>query len=94
MNLIDGAEAAKHGAATIGIRPEHIDITADGPWQGTVGLTERLGSDTFLKVDVPALGLMTVRASGEVGLHHGDRVTLAPQSGKIHRFGTDGKALA
>ncbi|MBL9057483.1 MAG: ABC transporter ATP-binding protein, partial [Rhodobacteraceae bacterium] len=37
MNFITGAEAAKHGATTIGIRPEHVMI-GDGPWQGTVGL--------------------------------------------------------
>ena len=94
MNLIDGAEAAKHDATTIGVRPEHIDITDAGPWQGTVGLSEHLGSDTFLKVAVDGLGTITVRASGEVALHHGDRIGLAPQAGKIHRFGTDGKALA
>lgn len=53
MNLITGAEATRHGAATIGVRPEHLDIVADGPWQGVVGLSEHLGSDTFLKVAVP-----------------------------------------
>ena len=94
MNLIEGAEAARHQAATIGIRPEHLDITEGGPWQGTVGLTEHLGSDTFLKVTLDTGELLTVRANGEVALRHGDRVALAPQQGKIHRFGPDGKALA
>jgi multiple sugar transport system ATP-binding protein len=37
MNLIEGPEAAKHGAATIGVRPEHLDIGKDGLWHGTVG---------------------------------------------------------
>ena len=27
MNLIEGAPAAKHGAKTIGIRPEHLDVS-------------------------------------------------------------------
>ncbi len=94
MNLIDGAEAAKHGVATIGIRPEHLDVRADGPWQGDVVLSEHLGSDTFLKVDVQGIGMLTVRASGEVGARHGDRIGLAPQMEKLHRFGADGKALA
>ncbi|MEZ5754628.1 MAG: ABC transporter ATP-binding protein [Paracoccaceae bacterium] len=94
MNLIEGAEAARHQAATIGIRPEHLDIVEGGPWQGTVGLTEHLGSDTFLKVTLETGELLTVRANGEVGLRHGDRIALAPQQGKIHRFGADGKALA
>ena len=94
MNLITGAAAAEHGAATIGIRPEHLDITANGAWQGVVGLSEHLGSDTFLKVVVAGVGTLTVRGGGEVGLSHGDPVRLAPQPGKLHRFGADGKALA
>ncbi|OYU17435.1 MAG: sugar ABC transporter ATP-binding protein [Rhodobacteraceae bacterium PARR1] len=94
MNLIAGAEAAKHGATTIGVRPEHIDIAAGGPWSGTVGLSEHLGSDTFLKVEVDGIGTLNVRAGGEVNLRHGDRTSLAPQAGRIHRFGADGKALA
>jgi multiple sugar transport system ATP-binding protein len=93
MNLIEGAEAAKHGAATIGIRPEHIDIADDGPWKGTVGLAEHLGSDTFLKVTVDGLGILNVRASGEVGRHHGDSISLSPQADKIHRFNKDGRSM-
>jgi multiple sugar transport system ATP-binding protein len=94
MNLVTGAEAARHNATTIGVRPEHLDIVADGPWQGVVGLSEHLGSDTFLKVAVPGMEPITVRAGGELNLHHGDKIGLAPQPGKLHRFGADGKTLA
>ena len=61
--------------------------------QGTVGLAEHLGSDTFLKVEVPGVGTLTVRGGGEVGLHHGDTVRLAPQPDKLHRFGANGLAM-
>ena len=91
MNLIEGAEAAKHSAHTIGVRPEHITV-GDGPWEGTVGLSEHLGSDSFLKVAVDGIGTLTVRAPGEVQARHGDRVRLAP-AGKIHRFDANGLAL-
>jgi multiple sugar transport system ATP-binding protein len=94
MNLIEGAEAAKHGAATIGVRPEHIAVAADGPWAGIVGLSEHLGSDTFLKVGVEGVGVLTVRGGGEIAAHHGDRIRLMPDPAKIHRFGPDGKTLA
>ena len=94
MNLIGGAEAVKYGAATVGIRPEHLVIGDGGPWKGIVGLSEHLGSDTFLKVEVEGIGAMTVRAGGEVMLKHGDAVTLAPQAGKMLKFGADGKAQA
>ncbi len=92
MNFIEGAEAAKHGAHTLGIRPEHIDIAPDGPWKGRVGLCEHLGSDTFLKVDVEGVGQINVRASGEVALAFGDTVGLAPQPDKLHRFDEAGNA--
>jgi multiple sugar transport system ATP-binding protein len=91
MNLIEGPEAAKHDAHTIGIRPEHITV-GDGPWEGIVGLSEHLGSDSFIKVDVPGLGILNVRGPGELGVHHGDRIRLAP-AGKIHRFDDKGLAL-
>jgi multiple sugar transport system ATP-binding protein len=93
MNLIEGAEAAKHGAKTIGVRPEHIDV-GSGPWSGTVGLAEHLGSDTFLKVNAGDLGTLTVRAPGEVHVSHGDHINFGPQSGKVQRFGADGKNMA
>jgi multiple sugar transport system ATP-binding protein len=91
MNLIEGAEAAKHNAHTIGIRPEHITV-GEGPWEGVVGLSEHLGSDSFLKVTVDGLGDLTVRAPGEVHARHGDRIRLAP-AGKIHRFDANGLAI-
>ncbi len=94
MNLITGKAAEGHRAATIGIRPEHLDIAADGPWQGKVGLSEHLGSDTFLKVTVPGMEPLTVRAAGDLNLRPGDSIGLTPQAGRLHRFGNDGKALA
>ncbi len=94
MNFITGAEAAKHDCATLGVRPEHLDVVEGGPWQGVVGIAEHLGSDTFLRVHVEGIGDLTVRVSGEMGLHHGDRVSLAPQAGKLYRFDANGKAIA
>ncbi len=94
MNLIEGAEAAKHGAKTIGIRPEHLDISlTSGAWKATVSVSEHLGSDTFFHITTDGLGPMTVRTGGEVTASHGDTIWLTPQPDKIHRFGPDGKAL-
>jgi len=94
MNFIEGAEAAKHDATTIGIRPEHVTIGKDsGAWRGTVTVSEHLGSDTFLHVDTD-LGLMTVRSGGEVDVHHGDSVWLTPEADKLHRFDDKGLRIA
>ena len=94
MNLIEGAPAAKYGAHTIGIRPEHLDIsTSAGEWKGEVGVAEHLGADTFLHVHTDGLGTINVRADGEVPINHGDTVYLSPDPTKLHRFSPDGKAM-
>ncbi len=95
MNFLEGAEAAKHNVHTIGIRPEHIDVSTDsGMWQGTVGVAEHLGSDTFIHIHgIPGCDPMTVRASGDVNVKHGDTVYLTPQESQIHKFGADGLRL-
>ncbi|AZV77720.1 ABC transporter ATP-binding protein [Parasedimentitalea marina] len=92
MNLIEGAEAAKHNAHTIGIRPEHIDVSeTDGLWQGKVGVAEHLGSDTFFHVhDTGLADMITVRAPGEVNFKHGDRIHLTPRADQFHRFDAQG----
>jgi multiple sugar transport system ATP-binding protein len=92
MNLIGGAEAAKHDATTIGIRPEHIEISQDtGTWKGTVGVSEHLGSDTFFHVQCNASPEpITVRALGELSLHYGDEVWLTPRPEHLHRFDKKG----
>ncbi len=93
MNLIEGAPAARHGAQTIGIRPEHLILSkTSGDWKATVGVAEHLGSDTFLHVHSD-VGPLTVRADGELAVHHGDTIYLSPDATKLHRFGANGNAM-
>ena len=96
MNLIEGAEAAKHNAHTIGIRPEHVDVnTTDGLWKGRVGVAEHLGSDTFIHVHDTGLGdMLTVRISGDIPVNHGDTIYLSPQLDQIHKFDVEGLRIA
>ncbi len=96
MNLIEGDVAAKHNAATIGIRPEHFTVSAtEGTWSGVVGVSEHLGSDTFFHVlDTGLAESVTVRADGEMGLKHGDRIHLTPRADAIHRFDDKGLRIA
>jgi multiple sugar transport system ATP-binding protein len=92
MNFLGGPEAERHGAHTIGIRPEHISVSeSGGPWSGVVGVSEHLGSDTFFHVHNTGLAeTVTVRADGEVGFRHGDRIQLTPRDDVIHRFDAEG----
>ncbi|GAB4382351.1 ABC transporter ATP-binding protein [Albidovulum sp.] len=96
MNLIEGSEAAKHDAHTIGIRPEHVTVSkTEGPWKGVVGVSEHLGSDTFLHIHgVPGCDPMTVRVGGEMDVSHGDTVFLTPQQEHLHRFDAQGLRIA
>jgi multiple sugar transport system ATP-binding protein len=96
MNLIGGQIAAGHEATTIGIRPEHISVSAeDGNWHGTVGVSEHLGSDTFFHVTCEGIPEpVTVRVGGEVDLHYGDKVWLSPDPAHLHRFDAEGLRMA
>ncbi|PZX40661.1 multiple sugar transport system ATP-binding protein [Roseinatronobacter thiooxidans] len=95
MNLIEGDEARKHDAHTIGIRPEHLSVSSsEGTWSGVVGVAEHLGSDTFFHVhDTGLAETITVRVDGEISFKHGDRIYLTPRNDVMHRFDKAGDRL-
>jgi multiple sugar transport system ATP-binding protein len=74
------------------VRPEHIDVVQDGGmWQGTVGVAEHLGSDTFFHIHNTGLtDTITVRAIGDVSLKHGDTIHLNPRMDEMHKFDAQG----
>ncbi len=96
MNFFTGEVATKNQAHTIGVRPEHIVASADkGDWQGTVGVAEHLGSDTFLHIHETGLTeTIVVRVGGEFSLQHGDKVWLTPLQDKIHKFDQAGLRIS
>ncbi|WP_160008999.1 ABC transporter ATP-binding protein [Rhizobium sp. 18055] len=94
MNLITGQNAAAQNAHTIGVRPEHMQLSMEsGEWKGRVVVAEHLGSDTFLHVDVEGIGQMTARGDGNFPAKAGDTVYLTPDKTRIHKFGQDGLAI-
>lgn len=91
MNLLTGETAEKSGAHTMGIRPEHLGMSmSEGAWQGQVNVSEHLGSDTFLHIQVEGVGAITARADGDFPAKHGDTVYLTPEPDRIHRFDNNG----
>ncbi len=94
MNFITGQSAKSRDADSIGIRPEHLTVSSEkGEWEGIVGVSEHLGSDTFLHVKVDGIGSVNVRASGELKATYGATIFLTPLEDKIHRFGADGLSI-
>lgn len=92
MNLLNGAGVERYQAHTVGIRPEHLIVSdSEGEWEGVVGVSEHLGSDTFLHVQCPAFEQpLTVRVNGEMAFNYGDRVFLTPDAKQLHFFDANG----
>jgi ABC-type sugar transport system ATPase subunit len=87
MNLLTGAVAAGLGCVTFGIRPEHLVLSASGgQWRGQIRHIERLGPDAVVHLDVPDIGELVARTSGDTQLSPGDAVWATPEPGREHRF--------
>ncbi|MCW5706889.1 ABC transporter ATP-binding protein [Shinella sp.] len=94
MNFVKGQMAAQLGAHTIGVRPEHVQLsTGSGDWKGKVLVAEHLGADTFLHVDVEGIGHVTARGGGDFPAKAGEFVFLTPNRTLIHKFNEDGLAV-
>ncbi|POF27998.1 ABC transporter ATP-binding protein [Roseibium marinum] len=92
MNFLTGDAARQHGAATLGVRPEDLTLSAEGGlWSGKIALTEALGSDTFVHVDTTLSDKSIVaRVSPRERFRHGMPVYLTPAPERLHRFDEEG----
>jgi multiple sugar transport system ATP-binding protein len=94
MNLFKPKSATEYNATTIGVRPEHMDLSpTSGKWKGKIMISEHLGSDTFFHIDLDDGTRITARAPGEFSLATGDTIYLTPQPDRLHRFDEAGKAM-
>lgn len=96
MNIISGQHAAVYHAASVGIRPEHVVISKNsGMWKGMAGISEHLGSDTYIRVVVEGIDeTMTVRAPGRVNINRDETVYVSPEFENMHRFDEAGLRIA
>jgi multiple sugar transport system ATP-binding protein len=95
MNFVQGPEAETLEAHTVGIRPEHLDVSLEvGHWRGEVAHIEHLGTDTYLYVDVPKIGTLTVRLDGEADYPLASSIFLTPRRTHLHRFDANGQRIA
>jgi ABC-type sugar transport system ATPase subunit len=89
--------AAQPGAATLGIRPEHVGVARGGAGdvQLAVRLVEPLGRDTLLYFDAgaerPFVAVSEGLAMADVGV--GARVALTFDPRRLYLFGAGGKRI-
>ena len=80
--------------ATLGIRPEHINVDANNPTlMGEVLVIERLGDATYLYVKVAGGDTLIVQAEGDRRVSVGDRVPLSIDGEACHLFDAEDIAI-
>jgi multiple sugar transport system ATP-binding protein len=89
MNVLRGGPFEAGGAHEVGIRPEHLELTAEGV-PATVQLVEPAGSENFLHVEAEGHALV-VRTRPDVRPQPGSEIKLTAT--RVHRFDTAGRAL-
>ena len=79
---------------TLGIRPEHFRVVADGGLlRGEVLVVERLGGETFLHVKTPTGDLLTIQADGDSPVSMHDTIGLQASPSDCHLFDQAGLAV-
>lgn len=92
------ASVAADGVATgdqvkVGIRPEHLSVSAEGQMTGVVEVIESLGESHFLYVRDANGTLVTVQGKGDTRLKNGDTIALEVPGPLCHVFRKDDTAL-
>jgi sn-glycerol 3-phosphate transport system ATP-binding protein len=81
-----GATRGPERPLTVGLRPEHVEITDDGPLPIRTELLERLGADTIVHGRLADGTALIARAAGTLALGLGETVRLAIRPEHIHLF--------
>jgi multiple sugar transport system ATP-binding protein len=79
--------ASTSAAVTIGVRPNDLDVAAEGGLDATVEFVEELGSEAFLYCTSNGDHLVA-RIDGLSAFQAGDPVRLVPRSSGVHLFDT------
>ena len=93
MNFITGEFARKHGATTVGVRPEHLFVSDSGEIKGLLRHSEKLGNETFAYVTAGDMGDITVRVDGTLVLEPGEAISLGFEPAHLYRFDEAGKSI-
>ncbi|MDO3434985.1 sn-glycerol-3-phosphate ABC transporter ATP-binding protein UgpC [Rhizobium sp. CBN3] len=78
---------------TLGIRPEHLSIGAEGLVEGEIMVVERLGGHTYVYVQIAREQLAIVETDGADSHRLHEKVRLSFNAGDCHLFDDQGLAL-
>jgi multiple sugar transport system ATP-binding protein len=90
---VDPGRLRVGSAVTLGVRPEQIAHSADGPVPGEVLVVERLGGATYLHVRIEGGEMLVVQVSGESPALMHDRIRLGFDAEHCHLFDEAGLAV-
>ena len=94
MNFIPaGLVPGGEGAASVGVRPEHLLVTADGPLRAEVRTIENLGSVSYAYAALSEGTLVTIQLSPEHAVQLDQILGLEIVPGRVYRFSADGKTM-
>ncbi|MES1151820.1 MAG: sn-glycerol-3-phosphate ABC transporter ATP-binding protein UgpC [Dongia sp.] len=89
--------AAAEGAATLGIRPEQVQLVSTGTpgaLAATVELVERVGADSFVVSQIASGVTITARVDGAKQIKEGDRVAVRLPPAELRLFDAAGLAVS
>jgi multiple sugar transport system ATP-binding protein len=86
--------AQSNGKVTLGVRPEHLQVDENGPFQGTVQVFEHLGGEAFVHLTLADGQAMVAKLDGEHLFRPGEQCTLGIAAEKCHLFTADGLRIS
>ncbi len=89
----EGSKLPAGADCIVGIRPEHLALSDDGPISGTVVATEMLGSETIVFATLPSGESLTASIRGIRSLPQGAPVHFSVGSSFVHVFDAQDLAL-
>jgi multiple sugar transport system ATP-binding protein len=90
---VDGTGSLPEAACTLGIRPEHLVISATGEMAGTVLTTEMLGAETIVFANLQSGETVTASIPGIRSLQPGAIVRFSADRRFVHVFDNKGTTL-
>jgi ABC-type sugar transport system ATPase subunit len=81
------------GAATVGVRPEHLLVDASGPLKGIVRTVENLGSVSYAYAALPDETLVTIALPPDHAVAVDNPLSLSIVPGRAYLFDASGKTI-